>query len=340
MSYKTFDLSNDVASIVSAINEVVSISASIFAVNANTKYFQNIASASNGGVDQGGYWESAYDASPTSSLSTALFDASYGFATGSSYNVSVTTTSSLNEKIKVYRLFANLLLGNPDNVFNINSTDRKEAFFLLFKRGVAKDEIKKGTVNITINPVAGQTAFTASDSGASTAFKQGIGGDYAPLKYNGTGSEVGQVWYNAGVVILHPDTCFGNPATWSGSVSLANAQPSGTINQLVDGLRTAGGNGPFGMQIVSINNQTNLFSTVYFCRAANNEFNYSSNPTFTDSSKRILVTSGSNILQTRTYITRLGLYDANDNLLAVACLNKPIAKSPDTESIFRIRLDY
>jgi hypothetical protein len=45
-------------------------------------------------------------------------------------------------------------------------------------------------------------------------------------------------------------------------------------------------------------------------------------------------------LQTRTYITTIGLYDANDNLLAAAKVNKPITKSPDNEAIFRIRLDY
>jgi hypothetical protein len=91
---------------------------------------------------------------------------------------------------------------------------------------------------------------------------------------------------------------------------------------------------------VNLHNQTNLHSTVYFCRALNQEFNYSSNPTFVDDDKRIRVTSGSNILQTRTYVTTIGLYDANDNLLAVGKLNKPIVKSPDTESVFRLRLDY
>jgi hypothetical protein len=112
-----------------------------------------------------------------------------------------------------------------------------------------------------------------------------------------------------------------------------NAQYSSSINQLVDGVRRK-------TEKVAMHNQTNLFSTVYFCRAENTEFNYSSNPTFVDDNQRIRVTSGSNILQTRTYITTLGLYDANDNLLAVGKVNKPITKSPDNESVFRLRLDY
>lgn len=331
MSYRTFDLSNDVATLTSNVNETVTITGSIITLVANTKFYKNIASAS-ADIDQGGYFETVFDSSPTSSLSTPLFDASYGYSTGSSYNVAATTTASQTEKIKVYREMANLLLGNPDAVFNINSTDREEAIFILFKRGIYKDELKKGAISFVINSAA-PTQYTASDNGAQSAFKQTVGGDYAPLKYNGTGSEVGQVWYNAGIVVLPADSTWGAIPVWSGTKTLVNSQYSSSINQIVDGFRTH-------IESVSIHNQTNLQSTLYFCRARHSEFNYSSNPTFVDNDKRIRVTSGSNILQTRTYVTTIGLYDENDNLIAVGKLNKPILKSPETECIFKIRLDY
>lgn len=331
MSYRNLDLSQDVQSIVSAINEVVSITGSVFSVNDNVKFFRNIASASAGN-DLGGYWESVYDSSPTSSLSTALFDITYGFTTSSVYNTQVTVLSSLNEKTKMYRHFASALLGNPDSTFNIGSVDRTSCFFLTLKRDLQKDEIKKGATSICINSTA-PAQYSASDQGATVNFKQAVGGDYAPLKYNGTGSEVGQVWYNAGVIVIPADTAFGAVAAWSGSTTLINAQYSGTINNLVDGFRTH-------VERVDFHNQTNLYSTVYFCRAYNTDFNYSSNPTFVDDNKRIRVTSGSNILQTRTYITTVGLYDANDNLLAVGKVNKPLTKSPDNEVVLRVRVDY
>lgn len=328
MSFKTFDLSQDVASLVSSINEVVSVSSSIFKTDTNVKFFKNIASGSD---DLGGYWQTAYDASPTSSLSTALFDFTYGYATGSTYNVAASTTSSQNEKIKIYRQFASVLLGNPDSIFSVASADQKECMFISVKRTMQKDEIKKGSTCLMLNPA---TQYSASDDGATSNFKQTVGGDYAPLKYNGTGSEVGQIWYNAGVIVLPVSLAYTNSQiVWSGSVTLENCQYSGTINSMADGLRNH-------MENISFHNQTNLYSTVYFCRATNAEFNYSSNPTFVDDNKRIRVTSGSNILQTRTYITTVGLYDANDNLLAVGKVNKPITKSPDTEAILRVRLDY
>jgi hypothetical protein len=227
---------------------------------------------------------------------------------------------------------AALLLGDADGQFTINSTARKEAIFVLFKRNILKDELKKWTVSMVINSQA-PAQYTASDAGAATTFKQTVGGDYAPLKYNGSGTEVGQVWYQAGVIILPADSCWGAIPLWSGSKTLINLQSSGTINQIVDGFRTH-------VENIQVNNQTNLQSSVYFCRAYNNEFNYSSNPTFIDDAGLIRVTSGSNVLTTQTYITTVGLYDENDNLMAVGKTNKPVLKSPQTEAVFRLRLDY
>ncbi len=331
MSFKHFDLTSDVVTLESSTNEVITVTGSIYVADANVKFFKNISSSSLD-PDLGGYMQTVYDSSPTSSLSTALFDVTYGYATGSSYNAQVTNSSSQSQKVKVYREFAGLLLGNKDSHFTIGNTERKEAIFIAVKRDIFKDELKKGTVSICISSTA-PTAYSASDQGAVAAFKQTVGGDYAPLKYNGTGSEVGQVWYNAGVIVLHPDTAWGAITTWSGSKSLINNQYSGSINNVVDGFRRK-------TETVSLHNQTNIRSTAYFCRATNGEFNYSSNPTFVDNEKRIRVTSGSNNQLTRTFVTTVGLYDANDNLLAVGKLNKPVTKSPENELTLRLRLDY
>jgi len=341
MSFKKFDLANDVASIVSFVNEVIAVSGSIYSVEENIKFFDNISSGSS--TKLGGYWQTAYDASPTSSLSTPLFDMTFGYATGSSFNQNLAAASSQNEKIKMYRHFASTLLGNRDSLFTVAGSERSEIFFIAFKRNIHKDELKKGTIALTINTdlaESGVAQYTASDEGAVTSFKQDVGGEYAPLKISGSsGNEVGQVWYNAGVIVLPTSTVWDSSITqngvaaWTGSVSLQGAQASSSIDSLVDGLREH-------IERKDLHNQTNLHSTIYFARATNTEFNYSSNSTFIDAEQRIRVTSGSNILQTRTYITTIGLYDPNDNLLAAAKVNKPITKSPDTEAIFRIRLDY
>lgn len=93
---------------------------------------------------------------------------------------------------------------------------------------------------------------------------------------------------------------------------------------------------------ITFQNTTNINSTLVFCRASADEFNYSSNPTFTDSQNRIVVIDSGqeDTQQTFTFVTSVGLYDPNDNLLAVAKLSRPVEKSPERDLTFRVRLDF
>ena len=89
---------------------------------------------------------------------------------------------------------------------------------------------------------------------------------------------------------------------------------------------------------ISFNNTTELNSTVYFCRANSNEFNYSSNPTYLTGSKiRVKETRSE---ESSAYVTTVGLYGADNSLLAVAKTSEPIKKQPSNEFTLRVRLDY
>ena len=107
---------------------------------------------------------------------------------------------------------------------------------------------------------------------------------------------------------------------------------SGAISASCGGLRNA-------IHDISFNNTTELNSTIYFCRASHNEYNYSSNPTYIDTNSKIRVKETS-FDQPATYITSIGLYSADNELLAVAKLSEPIKKTPENELTFRVRLDY
>ena len=91
---------------------------------------------------------------------------------------------------------------------------------------------------------------------------------------------------------------------------------------------------------MSFNNTTELNSTIYYCRASHNEFNYSSNPTYIDPTTSQIRVKDSTFDQPVSYITTVGLYGANNELLAVAKVSEPIKKTPDTELALRVRLDY
>jgi len=93
---------------------------------------------------------------------------------------------------------------------------------------------------------------------------------------------------------------------------------------------------------MTFQNVTNINSTLIFCRATADEFNYSSNPTFTDADNRIVVIDegSENTQRTFSFITSVGLYDANNSLLAVAKLSRPIEKNDEKDLTLRVRLDF
>jgi len=82
-----------------------------------------------------------------------------------------------------------------------------------------------------------------------------------------------------------------------------------------------------------------ISSTHYFIRLRNKEYNYSNNPTFYNPDNGSLVKSDFRN-NPRTYITTVGLYNTQNELLAVAKLSKPVRKSFDEEILLRVRLDF
>ena len=89
---------------------------------------------------------------------------------------------------------------------------------------------------------------------------------------------------------------------------------------------------------ISFSSEMFINSTLLFCRAAPSQCNLSSNPTYTDSEGKIHATFGTN--GTFSYVTTVGLYDGNGELLAVAKTSRPIEKNAETDLSIRVRIDY
>jgi hypothetical protein len=93
---------------------------------------------------------------------------------------------------------------------------------------------------------------------------------------------------------------------------------------------------------LTFQNNTQINSTLVFCRATADEFNYSSNPTYTDTEGRIVVIDESQqgVQKSFAFVSTIGLYDANEQLLAVAKLSRPVEKNDEKDLTFRVRLDF
>jgi len=82
-----------------------------------------------------------------------------------------------------------------------------------------------------------------------------------------------------------------------------------------------------------------ISSTNYFVRVNNKNFNFSSNPTYTTASDGSL-TQPTYFKDPKTFITQVGLYNDDNELLAIAKLSKPILKSYSREAIIKVKLDF
>ena len=113
-----------------------------------------------------------------------------------------------------------------------------------------------------------------------------------------------------------------------------------TINGLLTGSSISGSADALRHRIYNLqfNNTVELNSSIYFCRINHNEYNYSANPTYLSSSQIRVKAQASDVPV--SYVTTVGLYSADNQILAVGKLSEPLRKDPTIEYTLRARLDY
>jgi hypothetical protein len=142
----------------------------------------------------------------------------------------------------------------------------------------------------------------------------------------------------AGKTLIGDAVAAGNP----NATLIPDFLTSGSIDNVVDHIastRFSSGS----LTGITFQNQTIINSTLVFARATADEFNYSSNPTFIDpddSRIRVIDEGQEDVQQTFVFVSSVGLYDANNNLLAVAKLSRPVEKNPERDITLRVRLDF
>lgn len=220
--------------------------------------------------------------------------------------------------------------------------------------------------NVNRTSTSGSSIFT--DAGVGTEF--GFGGQVGNVTLSTDSSnKVGNLFYDQGILVLDAKKVMSGSQHVSGTISglRAGTYRDAAPGQVIIGDVNGSGNpsakfipdffvsasiddivnhiascrfGSTTSTAMTFQNVTNINSTLVFCRATADEFNYSSNPTFTDTDGNIIVIDDPTTDRTFSYITTVGLYDANDNLLAVAKMSRPIEKNDEKDLTFRVRLDF
>ena len=137
---------------------------------------------------------------------------------------------------------------------------------------------------------------------------------------------VGTVFYDSGTLVFH-----GGSDSRSTNFLINAGQgfqfgPGATADQVAIN----------NLSFISLNM---LKRSVFFTRAFNQQFNYSNNPS--SISNASLGSISSNLTgNPTTFITTIGLYNTNNELLAVAKTAPPVKKDFTTEKVFAVRLQY
>lgn len=283
-------------------------------------------------------------------------------------------TLQMREKMDIYRLHAQSLLGDSTAYFTAATSTQaseiqiKEAIFIDFKRLFARDQIKRESFAIRMNTVhswsmtdpTSNTPKIYTDVNSVTNKAYEFGGQVSTVVDSAnTNTPVGLLFIDKGILVLDVGRSMDlqNTVTTylTGTISSAqtvtgytsftgsieNLMISASIDDVVDYLaqtRFSGSN----QTAIAFQNVTNINSTIYFARLTSDEFNYSANPTYVDDDNRIVVIDPGQeeVQQSFTFLTTVGLYDAFDNLLAVAKLSRPVLKANDRDLTLKIRLDY
>ena len=141
-----------------------------------------------------------------------------------------------------------------------------------------------------------------------------------------TTNVVGTVFYDTGTMVFHG-------GDYSRDTNFLIDSSSGFV---FGPGATAGNVAINNLSFISLNM---LKRSVFFTRAFNQEFNYSNNPTAIANAS--LGSISSNLTgNPTTFITTVGLYNVNNELLAVAKTAPPVKKDFDTEKVFGVRLQY
>jgi len=323
-------------------------------------------------------FQSVYDYPYASSSANHLFDLTAGYSTNSSLD-GVTGESSGSTKNNIYNQHAQLLAGfdQSNNLQRFDKDGDltggakiDEMIFINIARLLTKDGIQRGSFVLEMGVSGSDAGYLApftdriliKDIDGNTEYKvNSPRGEYGILyAVNGTGSPLdgvgltstaktapcGLIYYQAGVVALSASmfmpTADGgimsastNNLIWLSSSTrsedIHEVLTSGSLEEVANGFRRR-------MYDMDFNNETALYSSIYTCRVNPSEFNYSANPTFLSGSE-IRVKGGNPTTDPRAFFTTVGLYNAQDQLLAVAKLSKPIESNPKSPITVTVRLD-
>jgi hypothetical protein len=252
-----------------------------------------------------------------------------------------------------YGQFRTLVNGdeNTNISFGTGNTNSPDFYVINVNRANYKEKLFVGTFELTLSG-SGRitltdnsndvTTVTYCDAGRVFDIVSGSNGSATtsiPISssvsagYTNSGS-YGKFLPDVGLILLNSRALALSSSFGGIQLSIPTASNASNLNLVNSALFSAmslGGS-------FKLNSEETITSDYIFVRIKNSDFNYTTNPSMISGSGEFYYPTLVNNPQ--TFITTVGMYNTNNELLAVAKLSKPLVKDFTKEALIRVKLDF
>ena len=290
----------------------------------------------------GNYYYNIYKDNPASSASASVqFGIAYANLDGSGSTDFNSLVPGVGASRVIYGQYRTLVLGDENSQFVFGDVTSSFFHAISVERSVYKEKIFTGfNLNLSGSSTMNVLHLTDNSNDVSSITFNDAGRVYQVVSgsngsaYSGNGYTANSASY--GLFLPDIGTILLNTTAISESIDMTVSQSSNSQGKNPQYLYNAfnGTGGSF-----TLRSEETLTSDFVFVRARNSEFNYTENPSFISGSTGeliypILVDSP------QTYISSVGLYNDNNECVAVAKLSKPLQKDFTKELLLRVKLDF
>jgi len=230
------------------------------------------------------------------------------------------------------------------------NTSAKQCYAIVLNRARMREAIEPGGWELHLSSSAANSTTKLIDDSSTNqggnTFQRNFAPEYnvvsgtliggttiktAAVAEDSTMGSYGTFYPNLGVILLNPERLSGAEL---GLITKSGSNSDDRNNQLFYQTIERG-------KYFQMKRKEEITSTHYFVRATSQEFNATTNETFYTQSvagnKQVISGLSSD---PKTYITTVGLYNNQSELIAIAKLSKPLLKSFAREAIVKVKLDF